>query len=85
MMTNQCVTCGCAMPEGDHVCRGCRTRREIVPHGLNVRVTDAQMAAIEQACIQKDMRISEVVRWALDVWMDGLVDRAPGFDSRRKI
>ena len=66
------------------VCRGCRIRREIVPHGLNVRVTDAQMAAIERACIQKDMRISEVVREALDVWMNDRVDRAPGFDSRRK-
>jgi hypothetical protein len=39
---NQCVTCGCAMPEGDHVCIGCRTGRAIYPHGLNVRVTDAK-------------------------------------------
>ena len=44
---NQCVTCGCAMLEGDHVCIGCRTGRAIYPHGLNVRVTDAQMAAVE--------------------------------------
>lgn len=71
---NQCVACGAEMPEGDHVCSGCRTRKAIYPHGLNIRVNDAQMAAIEQACIQKDMRISEVVRGALDVWMDGLVD-----------
>ena len=57
---NQCVTCGCAMLEGDHVCIGCRTGRAIYPHGLNVRVTDAQMAAIERACIQKGLRIGEI-------------------------
>lgn len=73
MMANECVTCGDEMPEGDHVCKGCRTRRANYPHGLNIRVTDAQMAAIERACVQKGLRISEVVRGALDVWMDGLV------------
>ena len=81
---NQCVTCGNEMPEGDHVCKLCRTSRAIYPHGLNIRVTDAQMAAIEQACIQKGMRISEVVRGALDAWMNDRLDRAPGFDSRRE-
>ena len=70
---NQCVACGAEMPEGDHVCSGCRTSRAIYPHGLNVRVTDAQMASIERACIQKGLRISEVVRGALDAWMKGRV------------
>lgn len=70
---NQCVACGAEMPEGDHVCSGCRTSRAIYPHGLNVRVTDAQMAAIERACIQKGLRIGEVVRGALDAWMKGQV------------
>ena len=82
---NQCVACGAEMPEGDQVCELCRTSRAIYPHGLNIRVTDAQMAAIEQACIQKGMRISEVVRGALDAWMNDRVDRAPGFDSGRGI
>lgn len=71
---NQCVVCGAEMPEGDHVCKLCRdSSGAIYPHGLNVRVTDAQMAAIERACIQKGLRISEVVRGALDAWMKGQV------------
>lgn len=57
------------MPEGGQEDEGCRTRRAIYPHGLNVRVNDAQMAAIERACLLRNMRISEVVREALDVWM----------------
>ncbi len=83
-MANQCVACGNEMPEGDQVCKLCRTSRAIYPHGLNIRVTDAQMAAIERACIQNSMRISEVVRGALDAWMNDRLDRAPGFDSGRE-
>lgn len=71
---NQCVACGAEMPEGDHVCKQCRdSSSAIYPHGLNVRVTDAQMDAIERACIQKGLRISEVVQGALDAWMKGQV------------
>ena len=69
MTANQCVSCGAEMPEGDQVCKGCRTNRAICPYAINVRVTDAQMAAIERVCVLGGMRISEVVRGALDVWM----------------
>ena len=82
---NQCVACGAEMAEGNQICNGCRTSRAIYPHGLNIRVSDAQMAAIERTCIQKGLRISEVVRGALDAWMNDRVDRVPGFDSRREI
>lgn len=78
---NQCVACGAEMPEGDHVCKGCRDST-VYHHALNVRITTEQMDAIERACVQGGMRISEVVRGALDVWMKDRLDRAPGFDSR---
>ena len=69
---NQCVACGAEMPEGDHVCKLCRDST-VYHHALNVRITTEQMDAIDRACIQGGMRISEVVRGALDAWMKGQV------------
>lgn len=83
MMANQCVTCGAEMPEGDHVCKGCQPCGAIYPYAINVRVTNVQMAAIDRACIQGGMQVSEVVRGALDAWMNDRLDRAPGLDSGR--
>jgi len=74
---NQCVACGAEMPEGDHVCKLCRDST-VYHHALNLRITTEQLAlsvmdAIDRACIQKGLRIGEVVRGALDAWMKGQV------------
>lgn len=34
-IANQCVSCGAEMPEGDHVCRGCRMPRYYVSESTN--------------------------------------------------
>lgn len=83
MMANQCVSCGASMPEGDQVCKGCQSCGGIYPYAINVRVTTEQMEAIDRSCVLGGMRISEVMRGILDMWVQGRIDVPPGFDSRR--